>query len=406
MQELREDTYSGNKNEDAHDHVDRVLNIVSFVNIPGVSQDAILLPVFPFTLTGSAKRWTAKRLEDIHNFKQESNESLYQAWEWYKDLLYKCPTHDINNHQKVNIFHKGLSTMNRQLLDSHGPIPRMTSTQAMTAIQTMADYSQKWHDGTLSRNISSSNNADGLGAIVSKLDNLGRDMKKLKENVHLEEVKYGEFMRSAPFNRSNRAKFRVEAQIEQLTKELHSRTTNVTPSSSTEKCKVVNDDHETQHRPISSRKLNNKEGWMTKDIQCQLPPEELNLDNFTLPCTIGNFNFYGMADLGASVNVMPRNIFEYLKLANLRNTNMLVEMADMTKKAPLGIIENILVRIEKFLFPSNFVIIDKTPNETIILGRPFLSTIHAEIDVFDKEISLETDNDRVSYDMEKRIIIS
>ncbi|GKC00671.1 hypothetical protein Tco_0986807, partial [Tanacetum coccineum] len=72
----------------------------------------------------------------------------------------------------------------------------------------------------------------------------------------------------------------------------------------------------------------------------------------------------------ASVNVMPMNIFEYLRLANLRNTNMLVEMADMTKKAPLG--------------------------------RPFLETIHAKIDVFDKEISLGTDNDRVSYDMEKK----
>nr|GEW75525.1 hypothetical protein [Tanacetum cinerariifolium] len=75
---------------------------------------------------------------------------------------------------------------------------------------------------------------------------------------------------------------------------------------------------------------------MPRVLQCQLLPKELNLGNFTLPCTIGNFNFYGVADLGASVNVMPRNIFEYLRLANLRNTNMLVEMADMTKKAPLG----------------------------------------------------------------------
>ncbi|GJS98278.1 hypothetical protein Tco_0819448 [Tanacetum coccineum] len=43
---------------------------------------------------------TAKQLEDIHNFKQDGDESLYQAWERYNDLLYKCPTHDINSHQK------------------------------------------------------------------------------------------------------------------------------------------------------------------------------------------------------------------------------------------------------------------------------------------------------------------
>ncbi|GJZ31946.1 hypothetical protein Tco_0576993 [Tanacetum coccineum] len=84
-----------------------------------------------------------KQLEDIHNFKQEGDESLYQACERYNDLLYKCPTHDINKHQKVNIFYKGLSTMNRQLLDSQGPIPGMRPTEALTAIQTMADHSQK-----------------------------------------------------------------------------------------------------------------------------------------------------------------------------------------------------------------------------------------------------------------------
>nr|GEU67216.1 putative reverse transcriptase domain-containing protein [Tanacetum cinerariifolium] len=127
----------------------------------------------------------------------------------------------------------------------------------------------------------------------------------------------------------------LETQTEQLTKEIQARTTNGTPSSSIEECRVVNNDHETQHRPILSRKLNDKKEWATKDIQCQLPPKELNLRNFTLPCTIGNFNFYGMADLGASVNVMPRNTFEYLRLANLRNANMLVKMADMTKKGPL-----------------------------------------------------------------------
>ncbi|GKB13314.1 hypothetical protein Tco_0847237 [Tanacetum coccineum] len=169
MRELREDTFSENKYEDAHDHIDRVLSIVGLFNIPGVSKDAVMLRVFPFTLTGSVKRWvdrlapgtintwdllkkafiqsycppfmTAKQLEDIHNFKQEGDESLYQAWERYNDLLYKCPTHDIKIHQKVNIFYKGLSTMNHQLLDLQGPIPGMRPAEALTAIQTMVDHS-------------------------------------------------------------------------------------------------------------------------------------------------------------------------------------------------------------------------------------------------------------------------
>nr|GEZ15526.1 hypothetical protein [Tanacetum cinerariifolium] len=86
----------------------------------------------------------------------------------------------------------------------------MTPTQALMAIQTMTDHSQKWRDETLSQSFSSSSNTDGLAAIVSKMDNLGRDMKKLKENV--EEAKYGEFGRPTPFNRNNEAKYHIEVQ--------------------------------------------------------------------------------------------------------------------------------------------------------------------------------------------------
>ncbi|GKB24497.1 hypothetical protein Tco_0863898 [Tanacetum coccineum] len=229
MRELREDTFFENKGEDAHDHIDRVLNIVGLFSIPGVSKDVVFIqrycPLF----------MTAKQLEDIHNFKQEGDESLYQAWERYNDLLYKCPTYDINNHQKVNIFYKGLSTMNCQLLDSQGPIPGMRPTEALTEIQTMADHSQKWHDETTSRNIRSSSSKDRLAALVNKLDNLGRDLKKLKKSVHaiqvgcqiyegphldkdcplneevkqVEEVRYEELGRTTPFNGNNRGKFHV-----------------------------------------------------------------------------------------------------------------------------------------------------------------------------------------------------
>ncbi|GKD61605.1 protein kinase-like domain, concanavalin A-like lectin/glucanase domain protein [Tanacetum coccineum] len=189
-----------------------------------------MLRVFLITLTGAAKRWmdrlstgtvdswdllkknfiqrynapskTAKQLEEIHNFKQEGDKTLYQAWERYNDLLYKCRTHYMNSHHKVNIFYNGLGTMNRQLLDSQGPIPGMTPAQALTAIQTMADNSQKWHDGSSSRNIYSSSNSEGIAAIVNKLDSLGSDMRKLKEKgvKSIEEVKYGEFDRPFPNN--------------------------------------------------------------------------------------------------------------------------------------------------------------------------------------------------------------
>ncbi|GJR43421.1 reverse transcriptase domain-containing protein [Tanacetum coccineum] len=456
-----------------HEHVEQVLDIVSLFNIPRVPHDAVMLRVFPITLTGAAKRWvdrlppgtidywvllkkafiqrycppskTAKQLDEIRNFKQEGDETLYQAWEQYNDLLYKCLTHDINSHQNVKIFYNGLGTMNSQLLDSQGPIPGMTPAQALTAIQTMDDHSQKWHDGSSSRYIESSSNSEGITAVISKLDNLGRDIKK--EVKIVEEVKYGEFEHFSPF--SNGAKYRVgspgyytridnrppfrenrpsleelmnkhleestrrrakmeewvkklqenaeinnrnqsaslknlETQIEQLTKEFHTKSANEINNSSLDQCKAVYADKKTPldngHHKVSF--VSNK---------CTQIVQEKFVSAKVLPCP--------------SVNVIPKSMFEHLKLAQLKKSDMLVEMADMMKIYPIGIVENVLVKICKFLFLLDFVVMDmlNTCNETMILGRPFLATIHAEIDVFNKEISLGFGSDRVTFDMDKKI---
>ncbi|GJT99067.1 retrovirus-related pol polyprotein from transposon TNT 1-94 [Tanacetum coccineum] len=176
MRQLREDTFSGNKDEDAHDHIDRVLNIVDKL-APGTINTWDLLKK-AFIQRYCPPSMTVKQLKDIHNFKQEGYKSLYQSWERYNDLLYKCPTHDINSHQK-------------------GPIPGMTPAQALTTIQTMADHSQKWHDGTTSRNIGRSCSNDGLAALVRcqfcEGPYLDKDCPLNEEVKQIKEVKYGEF---------------------------------------------------------------------------------------------------------------------------------------------------------------------------------------------------------------------
>ncbi|GJU39672.1 reverse transcriptase domain-containing protein [Tanacetum coccineum] len=135
---------------------------------------------------------------------------------------------------------------------------------------------------------------------------------------------------------------------------------------------------------------------------CNLPSlEELNPGSFILPFTINNYNSYVMANIDASNNVMPRSIYEYMNLTNLRGTTILVEMDDMTQQETLGTVKNVLVKINKFEFPCDFVVTDMPENlgEMIILGRPFLETIHAQIDVFQEEISLGIGEDRIKFDI-------
>nr|GEU86640.1 hypothetical protein [Tanacetum cinerariifolium]GEX27402.1 hypothetical protein [Tanacetum cinerariifolium] len=118
--------------------------------------------------------------------------------------------------------------------------------------------------------------------------------------------------------------------------------------------------------------------------------EELNLGSFLLPFTSNNYNSYGIANVDASNNVIPRSIYEYMKLANLGRAAVSFEMDDMTQQETLGTMKNIMVKINKFEFPCDFVVTEMPENlrKMIILGRPFLKTIHAQIDVLQEEISL------------------
>ncbi|GJR19323.1 hypothetical protein Tco_0967850 [Tanacetum coccineum] len=157
MKELRRKLFKGTNDEDAHKHVQRVLEIADLFHFPGVTHDAVMLRVFPITLKGPPLRWknrlsaSAKKLEEILNFKQEMDETLYYAWERYSDLLYICPQHDLNSQQKVHIFYIGLDIPTLIMLNSKGFIPLMTPTQALKSIQVMADHSHNLYDVATSK---------------------------------------------------------------------------------------------------------------------------------------------------------------------------------------------------------------------------------------------------------------
>ncbi|GKA41619.1 retrotransposon protein [Tanacetum coccineum] len=119
-------------------------------------------------------------------------------------------------------------------------------------------------------------------------------------------------------------------------------------------------------------------------IDHNLPQKEKDLGSFT-SCFINSVCFdKAIVDLGASVSVMPFFTYTNLDLGVLSYTRLTIELADRTTKQPRGIAKNVLVRIGKFIFPINFIILDihEEDDVPLILGRPFLSTAHVNIDVF------------------------
>ncbi|GJW90675.1 hypothetical protein Tco_0168228 [Tanacetum coccineum] len=210
LKELCDNTFSGSDNEDA-----KVLEIVNLFHIPNITQDQVRLRVFSMLLAGAASRWlrnepassiktwetlkekflskycpptrTAKKMEEINNFQQDPDETLYQAWERFKKFLLRCPQHYLTNMHEVISFYKGLYVPTRQILDSKGAIPSMKVVDAKKAIQEMADRSQKWHNGTSTR-CRNAKTFDGLAAIQAQLNNLGREIKKVNEKVYAAQV--------------------------------------------------------------------------------------------------------------------------------------------------------------------------------------------------------------------------
>ncbi|GKD81653.1 putative reverse transcriptase domain-containing protein [Tanacetum coccineum] len=106
-----------------------------------------------------------------------------------------------------------------------------------------------------------------------------------------------------------------------------------------------------------------------------------------------------LVDLEASVSVMPFSTYSNLGLGDLAHTRLTIELADRTIKHPRGIAKNVLVRIGKFIFPIDFVILDipKDDDVSLILGRPFLSTAHAKIDVFKRKITLRVGEEKLVF---------
>ncbi|KAK4706409.1 hypothetical protein R3W88_034030 [Solanum pinnatisectum] len=104
----------------------------------------------------------------------------------------------------------------------------------------------------------------------------------------------------------------------------------------------------------------------------------------TIPCTIEVIHFANaLCDLGATINLMPFSIYKKLSLGAQKQTAMRLLIADRTVKRPIGVLQDVLVKVESFIFPTDFVILDcKVDYEVpIILGRPFLATMRALVDM-------------------------
>ncbi|XP_047948956.1 uncharacterized protein LOC125194774 [Salvia hispanica] len=126
-------------------------------------------------------------------------------------------------------------------------------------------------------------------------------------------------------------------------------------------------------------------------IQKKFPAKLKEPGSFNISCVIGDDkHMKALCDLGASINLMPLSFFWKMEIGILKPTRITLQMVDRSVTYPEGIIEDVLVQVNDFIFPVDFVVLDmeEDMNVPLILGRPFLATGKALIDLSRGELTI------------------
>ena len=159
-------------------------------------------------------------------------------------------------------------------------------------------------------------------------------------------------------------------------------------------------------RKIDEEGIVNLTATCSAVIQQKLPAKMKDPGSFTIPYSIGKYEFKkALCDSGASINLMPLLVVQRLSLGELTLTAITLQMADRSMTQPEGILEDVLVKVGKFIFPVDFVIM-KMEDDTqvpLLLGRPFLATGAALIDVQKGELTLRVGNEAVNFNLNRSL---
>ncbi|GJR33221.1 putative reverse transcriptase domain-containing protein [Tanacetum coccineum] len=376
-------------------------------------------------------------------------------------LMMKCPQHYLTKIQEVILFYNGLDVPTRQILDSRGAVLTKTAADAKTTIQEITEYSQKWHNGTsrgrstetsdrlssiqaqlnnLGREIKKVNEkvyAAQVGCEQCKGPHYTKDCPLKEEGKTLEEAYYtqfggpfqgGGYRATAPgfYQRNNvnpSYQERRQSMEDTLSKFMIKSISTTIEADSHSIRRIGSSQYAVFTRqysksrqttvPFLSRLDNHyckeeeenygpkfMKAYGASHINNVIPRKEKDLGSFTLPCFINNVCFDNApVDLGASVSVMPLLTYLNLGLGELAHTKLTVELVDRTVKYPKGIAKNVLVGIGKFTFLVDFIILDMPEDIKVplILGRPFLSTARAKIDVYKRKITLRVGEEKIIF---------
>nr|GEW93539.1 reverse transcriptase domain-containing protein [Tanacetum cinerariifolium] len=355
--------FHGLPGDEANKHLDKFLHVTQSIKVNGVTDDTLRLYLFAHSLTHHATTWfdrlprnsintfeemakmfidkyfppsmVTKLRNEITNFRQRPDESLFEAWERYKLLYDRFPNHNMLHVTQIDTFYNGLILRHRDTINAAAgeTFMKRRPKECYDLIENMTALHNDWD--TLAQRSESSRSI--TSSSDPKIVALKAEMAEINKNL-----------------------MRV-LQVNQQVKE-------VTPN-----CETCVGPHSFNDCPATVGQTKNV--YVARAYQA-------HKDEYRFIFGFGISP--SLADLDASINLMPLLVWNNLTLPDLSLTCMTLELADRSISRPVGVSKDVFVKVGTFHFTTDFVVVDfhADPRVPLIIERYFLKTGRALIDVF------------------------
>nr|GEU75668.1 reverse transcriptase domain-containing protein [Tanacetum cinerariifolium] len=426
--------FFGLKKDNRHDHIRWFNKITSTIKYKDVPNSKIKLMLFPFSLAGATLRWLEKEpprsiltwkdlvskfinklfppsrttnlRNEISNFQLWFDESFHEAWDRYKDLLRACPHHGFTEFHQLDTFYNGLNPADQDSLNSAAVATfwkDQTSavTTAMTAI--LKQFQATLPPASVKSIEEIYVTCDGAHPYYQCLAFDGNTFSEFRDNIQgyvsAVVVNYNQGSGPLPSNTIANPKEEDECVEETLTDpELGEYTIKVLPPL-VQKAKLPSQRNYVEKLlELANTPLNEN---CSAVILKKLPEKLGDPGKFLILCGFSELKCKALGNLGASINLVPLSVWKKLGLPELISTRITLELANRAICTPAGIARDVFVLVGKFTFPADFVIVDyeSDPRVPFILGRPFLRTARALIDIHGEEMILRNGDERLTLNM-------
>ncbi|CAN6559826.1 unnamed protein product [Malus baccata var. baccata] len=398
-------------------------------------KQAFLEQYFPATKAASIRK-------DICAIRQQHGEPFGDYYERFTHLVASCPNHQISEHLLIQYFYEGLCGTDRIMLDaaSGGAFMDKTPINAKALLKNIAGNTRQFggRDELPFKKVNEKTDKaiENLERQMSQLASLmgqqhqpGRLPSQTVTNPNAEQL-------NAMTLRSGKEVFEQprmqQGELQTKNLEQDEASTKIEKFMKSKKEQTDKEILDTFRKvqvnlPLldaikqvpkyakflkelctNKRRFNDQETVALSEeasavLQRKLPPKLKDAGSFTIPCVIGGKEFgRALCDLGASINLMPYSVYESLNLGELKETKVIIQLADRSNRYPKGLLEDVLVQVNELIFPADFFVLemehDPMPTALpLILGRPFLRTARTKIDVYDGTLTMEIDGEIVKF---------